>query len=442
MLASDDINEENSDPFGEGGDWVRGRRWATLESEQIIARALDRNEGVTESNEIFDLLSERNFMFSNDVPELPEWDGLSHQEMMVARNKLHRINQYWEQSNRRSHWLLENMTARCEVLEKQVARTRVMQARSDMVLDETRRELRTVLTAIQGEMHPVDLTTIAQDTLGRDNTRAAMKFIEDKATMNDEDLNNYTAELQDIPLPKFVISNDWEDELKRRIRETTIVGRNIGSFVRIIKRSRDKEEKKRGHHESVQSEEGHFEQMSAITENRDREYRNYMRYREGTMERPKSKFKCITHYVKVNGVKALALFDSGSSVNAVSADFAVVAKLDTFPLQKAIPLQLGCSGSRSMINYGAKADWELGSHRSNCYFDVVNIDHYDIILGVPFLVENKVMLDFQNEAVLMGKDAFMSIPLMEEDVGRSKPKTTRVNRTAAKYEWAKPETQE
>ena len=161
-----------------------------------------------------------------------------------------------------------------------------------------------------------------------------------------------------------------------------------------------------------------------------------MRYRELPMERPKSKFKCITHYVKLNGVKALALFDSGSSVNAVSADFAVVAKLGTFPLQKAIPLQLGCSGSRSMINYGAKANWELGKHRSNSYFDVVNIDHYDVILGVPFLVENKVMLDFQNEAVLMGKDAFMSIPIREEDANRSKPKGHRVNRTAAKYEWA------
>lgn len=35
------------------------------------------------------------------------------------------------------------------------------------------------------------------------------------------------------------------------------------------------------------------------------------------------------------------------------------------------------------------------------YFDVVNIDKYDIIVGTPFMHHNKVLLDFDNKCVVV-----------------------------------------
>ena len=133
-------------------------------------------------------------------------------------------------------------------------------------------------------------------------------------------------------------------------------------------------------------------------------------------------------------MQALALFDSGSSINAMHPDFAVVAQLSMFDLEKPIPLQLGCAGSRSNINHGTITDVQLGKTTAECYFNVVNLDHYDVILGVPFLSDNRVLLDFQNEVVLIGKEGFPSLPVGEE-VATAKPRS-RINKTAAKYDWA------
>ena len=79
--------------------------------------------------------------------------------------------------------------------------------------------------------------------------------------------------------------------------------------------------------------------------------------------------------VKVNGLEAYALLNSGSTIMSITNDFARVAKLSVLQLENPVTLQLGTVGSRSMINYRTKAQIELGPIKEdNAYLDVINID--------------------------------------------------------------------
>ena len=103
---------------------------------------------------------------------------------------------------------------------------------------------------------------------------------------------------------------------------------------------------------------------------------------------PKCDFKClgvIEGYMRINSHKAHVLLDRGSTLDMVSANFATVHKLDMFQLKKPIKLQMATSGSGSVINYGAKAELQVGELKEQRYFDVVNLDRYHVILGTPFL---------------------------------------------------------
>jgi hypothetical protein len=72
--------------------------------------------------------------------------------------------------------------------------------------------------------------------------------------------------------------------------------------------------------------------------------------------REDSKDLCLTAYVEINGVKAYALFDSGSMMDTISPDFMWIVKLSIRELDKPVTLQLGCSGSRSKVNFATEVD--------------------------------------------------------------------------------------
>ena len=85
-----------------------------------------------------------------------------------------------------------------------------------------------------------------------------------------------------------------------------------------------------------------------------------------------------------------------------------------FALEKPIALQLACIGSRSMINYGTCATIKIGRKVVEEYFDITNVEHYDAILGTPFLRKMGIVLDFRspgmawigNEVIPTGKVSF------------------------------------
>ena len=67
-----------------------------------------------------------------------------------------------------------------------------------------------------------------------------------------------------------------------------------------------------------------------------------------------------------------------------------------------------------MINYRTHVTIKIGCKVVEEYFDVVNVEHYNTILGTPFLRKMGIILDFRspgmiwmgNEVVLTGKVSF------------------------------------
>ncbi len=83
---------------------------------------------------------------------------------------------------------------------------------------------------------------------------------------------------------------------------------------------------------------------------------------------------CLATYIDVNGMSALALWDSGSTSTAMSPHFADVSKTLVFNLNEPVTLQLGTVGSRSKINFGTMANITIAGLNATEYIDVVNID--------------------------------------------------------------------
>ena len=67
-----------------------------------------------------------------------------------------------------------------------------------------------------------------------------------------------------------------------------------------------------------------------------------------------------------------------------------------------------------MINYGTCATIKIGCKVVEEYFDIANVEHYDVILGIPFLRKMGIVLDFRspgmarigNKVIPTGKVSF------------------------------------
>lgn len=105
--------------------------------------------------------------------------------------------------------------------------------------------------------------------------------------------------------------------------------------------------------------------------------------------------------IKINGAIAYALFDSGCTTDSISPTFAYIAMADQVKLDEQMGLQLGARGSKTRINYGARGRLSVGTVNEDYYFDVVDIDKYDVILGTPFFLKHQVILDFRNRSVIV-----------------------------------------
>ena len=111
--------------------------------------------------------------------------------------------------------------------------------------------------------------------------------------------------------------------------------------------------------------------------------------------------RCIEVTVPINGIIARVLLDGGSNTNMISPEFATVAKVTAIELQEQMTLQLAVTGSRSKINYGTWVPMEFGPIQASTYFDIANIDGYDVILGTPFLWEHGVSPIYDDDGWVM-----------------------------------------
>ncbi|KIJ39811.1 hypothetical protein M422DRAFT_257408 [Sphaerobolus stellatus SS14] len=114
----------------------------------------------------------------------------------------------------------------------------------------------------------------------------------------------------------------------------------------------------------------------------------------------------ISVFWDIARTKAHCLLDSGCEGIMISSDFVRANKLPKFELEKPVILQLACVGSKSTVQYGLTAKILLGKEKYDEYFDIANVDYYDVILGTPFLHRFEILLDFKNNCVQMGKLSF------------------------------------
>ncbi|KIJ45964.1 hypothetical protein M422DRAFT_123873, partial [Sphaerobolus stellatus SS14] len=96
----------------------------------------------------------------------------------------------------------------------------------------------------------------------------------------------------------------------------------------------------------------------------------------------------------IGGTKAHCLLDSGCEGIMISSDFVHANKLPKFELEKPVILQLACVGSKSTVQYGLTAKILLGKEKYEEYFDIANVDYYDVILGTPFLLSPSVVATY------------------------------------------------
>ncbi|KAI0038486.1 hypothetical protein FA95DRAFT_1662767, partial [Auriscalpium vulgare] len=120
--------------------------------------------------------------------------------------------------------------------------------------------------------------------------------------------------------------------------------------------------------------------------------------------------------VNINGETLFALFDSGSTTNGISPEAATVSRVGIFELTDPMTLQLGVVGSKSKINYGTRCMIGVNGQEVACYLDVANIDHYDIILGTPFLHGNRVALDFGDLSITINGQRVHRARIKEEGI--------------------------
>ena len=95
-------------------------------------------------------------------------------------------------------------------------------------------------------------------------------------------------------------------------------------------------------------------------------------------------------------MKAHCLLDSRSEGVLLSPEFMRATGIKTFALEKPIALQLACISSQSMINYRTHVTIKIGRKVVEEYFDIANVEHYDMILGTPFLRKMGIVLDFRS----------------------------------------------
>jgi len=92
-------------------------------------------------------------------------------------------------------------------------------------------------------------------------------------------------------------------------------------------------------------------------------------------------------------------------------------------MDEQVVLYLGVKGSRSKLNYGVKASVKAGPINGVHYFDVSNIDHYDCVLGMPFLHAFHVDLLLHDRRIVV--NGSHDIPVVTSEGGRAKDSTSK-----------------
>ncbi|KAJ6493579.1 hypothetical protein C8R47DRAFT_1269421 [Mycena vitilis] len=139
---------------------------------------------------------------------------------------------------------------------------------------------------------------------------------------------------------------------------------------------------------------------------------------------------CLTAELDIGGCKAYMLFDSGSNTDSLTPEFARSSSSKIFKLDEQVVLQLGCVGSKSKICFGARAPVNFGGVTGHAYFDIVNVDRYDGIIGTPFMIRHGLILDFNKRQILFPNGKTIPGLTVMEDLSLVKNRAATVSPSA------------
>jgi hypothetical protein len=92
----------------------------------------------------------------------------------------------------------------------------------------------------------------------------------------------------------------------------------------------------------------------------------------------------------------------GCPMDTLSPELDRITGIKVYGLVDQVPVQLGTRGSQLKISYGIKTAIKYGPIDVDHYFDVVNIDRYDVILGMVFMRRHGITLNFSMNQVQQG----------------------------------------
>jgi hypothetical protein len=129
-------------------------------------------------------------------------------------------------------------------------------------------------------------------------------------------------------------------------------------------------------------------------------------------ERDPKAQRTINVLIDIGGIEADVLIDSGSTTNMMAPNFARIASTRAVELQIQMGLRLAVKGSGSKLNYGAWAQVTMDHIKVDEYFDIVNLDRHDVVLGTPFLWANGVSPIFEGDGYLQCRGRQLDIPVL------------------------------
>jgi len=113
--------------------------------------------------------------------------------------------------------------------------------------------------------------------------------------------------------------------------------------------------------------------------------------------------------VRINDKPCRALLDSGSLSDFASTTLVDQLQLPLDILDKPLNLQLAVSGSRSKVKATTSPQLSYQHICERRTLDVANLDSYDLILGMPFLFQHKILLGFNPSQVTVQSNASLPI---------------------------------
>ncbi|KIK50191.1 hypothetical protein GYMLUDRAFT_143110, partial [Collybiopsis luxurians FD-317 M1] len=122
----------------------------------------------------------------------------------------------------------------------------------------------------------------------------------------------------------------------------------------------------------------------------------------------------MTCLLKIGGHTAHVMFDSGSSIDAISPHFANTCSIKVFKLESQEHLQLSTIGSCAKFKFGTWSPITIGETNINTWWDVVNIDKYSGIIDSHWMQKNKVVLDYVHDLIIINGQQVPALTAKED----------------------------